>query len=174
MIYLQLFWTYFKIGLFSFGGGYAMLPFIQDEVVNKHNWITPSDFTDIIAISQMTPGPIGINTATYIGYTVTGNVWGSIIATAAVCIPSFIIVLLVSYYYNKYKNSKLVKSVMNGLRPVIVGLIAAAAIMLINKTTFINYGSWIIFALAFILIKFTKIHPILVIILAGIAGYLFY
>ena len=174
MIYLQLFLTYLKIGLFGFGGGYAMLSFIQNEIVNKHQWISVSDFTDIIAVSQMTPGPISINTATYVGYTVTGSVWGSVVATAAICIPSFILVLLISYFYEKFKSNKVVEAVFAGIRIVVVGLIASAAIMLINKQTFIDYISWIIFSVTFILVKYVKLNPILVIILAGIAGYLIY
>lgn len=94
MLYLNLFYTFFKIGLFGFGGGYAMLSMIQGEVVTRHGWLTPQEFTDIVAISQMTPGPIGINSATYIGYTATGSVWGSVLATLALVLPSFIIMLI--------------------------------------------------------------------------------
>ena len=107
MIYFQLFYTFFLIGLFTFGGGYAMLSLIQDQVVVVNGWISAKEFTDIIAISQMTPGPIGINSATYIGYTVTGNVFGSLIATFAVTLPSFIIVLFICTMYAKFKNSNI-------------------------------------------------------------------
>jgi chromate transporter len=96
MIYWQLLVSYIKIGLFGFGGGYAMLSLVRHEIVENHHWLTDAEFTDIVAISQMTPGPIGINSATYIGYTVTGSVWGSAVATFAVCLPSFVIVLLIS------------------------------------------------------------------------------
>ncbi|MDR1609898.1 MAG: chromate transporter [Candidatus Symbiothrix sp.] len=174
MIYFQLFWTYLKIGLFSFGGGYAMLSLIQSEVVEKHAWLTSGEFTDIVAISQMTPGPIGINSATYIGYAVTGNVLGSVVATFAVCLPSFIIVLLIVRAYTKFRDNQYVEGAFSVLRPVVVGLIASAALMLMNKENFIDYKSIIIFAVAFILIKFFKIHPILMIVLAGISGLFLY
>ena len=174
MIYLQLFWTYCKIGLFGFGGGYAMLSLIQHEIVEKHAWVTAGEFTDIVAISKMTPGPIGINSATYIGYVVTGNVGGSIIATFAVCLPSFIIVLLIAKAFQKFNSNRWVKSAFLGLRPVTVGLIASAALLLINQENFTDYKSILIFAIAFILTKFLKIHPILMIVLAGISGLLLY
>ena len=174
MIYLQLFITYLKIGFFGFGGGYAMLSFIQNEIVVKHNWISMQDFTDIVAISQMTPGPIGINTATYVGYLTTGNVWGAVIATTAICIPSFILVLIFSFFYERLKNNNTVEAILSGIRIVVVGLIASAAIMLINRDTFIDYISWIIFLLSFVLVKYFKLNPILLIIIAGFIGYIVY
>lgn len=174
MIYLQLFWAYFKIGLFGFGGGYAMISLIQHEVVEKQNWISSSEFTDIVAISQMTPGPIGINSATYIGYTVADSVWGSVVATIAVCLPSFILVLLISHFYNRFRKNKYVENVFKGVRPVTVGLIASAALLLMNTENFIDYISIIIFIVAFVLVKWVKIHPILMILLAGIAGLFIY
>jgi len=174
MIYLQLFITYFKIGLFGFGGGYAMLSLIQDEVVNKHEWLSLQEFTDIVAISQMTPGPIGINSATYIGYTATGSVWGSIIATLAVCLPSFIIVLSIAHAYRKFRSNKYVDNAFKGLRPATVGLIAAAALLLMNSENFIDYTSIIIFAIAFVLTMFFKLNPILMIVLAAGAGLIIY
>ncbi|GHV60014.1 chromate transporter [Bacteroidia bacterium] len=174
MIYWQLFVTYFKIGVFGFGGGYAMLSLIQHEVVENHHWLTAAEFTDIVAISQMTPGPIGINSATYIGYTVTGGVLGSVIATFAVCLPSFILVLLIAGSYRKFRSNAYVNDAFKGLRPVVVGLIAAAALLLINRENFIDYKSLIIFGVAFLLTMFTKIHPILLIVLAGLAGLVLY
>lgn len=174
MIYLELMYVYLKIGLFGFGGGYAMLSLIQFEVVDRHQWLTSQQFTDIVAISQMTPGPIGINSATYIGYTVTGNVWGSVIATLAVCLPSFLLVLLISYYFAKFKNNRYVNAAMSGLLPMSVGLIAAAALLLMNRENFIDYKSLLIFAAAFILTWRYKIHPILTICLAGTAGLILY
>ncbi len=161
MIYWQLFCVYTKIGIFGFGGGYAMLSLIQHEVVEKHQWLTSQQFTDIVAISQMTPGPIGINSATYIGYTATGSVWGSIVATFAVCFPSFLLVLLISYFYEKFKANKYVAAAFSGLRPMTVGLIAAAGLMLMNQENFIDYKSVLIFIGAFILTWRYKIHPIL-------------
>jgi chromate transporter len=174
MIYFQLFWTYFKIGLFGFGGGYAMLSLIQHEVVENHHWLTDSEFTDIVAISQMTPGPIGINSATYIGYTVTDSVFGSIVATFAVCLPSFLIVWMIAGSYQKFRSNTYVDSAFKGLRPVVVGLIASAALLLMNSENFMDYKSFIIFGIAFLLTMFTKIHPILLIVLAGISGLFLY
>lgn len=174
MIYLELMYVYLKIGLFGFGGGYAMLSLIQFEVVERHQWLTSQQFTDIVAISQMTPGPIGVNSATYIGYTVTGSVWGSVIATIAVCLPSFLLVLLISYYFTKFKNNKYVNAAMSGLLPMSVGLIAAAALLLMNRENFIDYKSLIIFAAAFLLTWKYKLHPILMICLAGTAGLILY
>ena len=104
MIYWQLLWVYLKIGMFGFGGGYAMLSLIQHEIVDLHHWLTPQQFTDVVAISQMTPGPIGINSATYVGYAVTQSVWGAVLATVAVCLPSFILVLLISYFLMNREN----------------------------------------------------------------------
>jgi chromate transporter len=174
MIYLQLFWTYFKIGLFGFGGGYAMLSFIQYETVEKHGWLSNAEFTDIVAVSQMTPGPIGINSATYIGYVVTGNVCGSLIATLAVCLPSFIIVLLIAQNYGKFRSNRYVNDAFKGLRPTTIGLIAAATLLLMNKENFIDYQSIFIFIIAFILTKFAKIHPILMIVLTALSGLFLY
>ena len=138
MIYLQLFYTFFKIGLFGFGGGYAMLSMIQGEVVTRYGWVSSQEFTDIVAISQMTPGPIGINAATYVGFTSTGSVWGSIIATFAVVLPSFILMLTISKFFLKYQKHPVVESVFSGLRPAVVGLLASAALVLMNVE---NFGS---------------------------------
>ncbi|MDL2208685.1 chromate transporter [Parabacteroides sp. OttesenSCG-928-O15] len=182
MIWLELLYVYLKIGLFGFGGGYAMLSLIQAEVVDKYGWITLQEFTDIVAISQMTPGPIGINSATYIGYTAIHNagysmsvsVLGSVLATFAVCLPSFILVLAISYSFARVKNNKYVEAAFVGLRPATVGLIAAAALMLMNHENFIDYKSYIIFVAAFGMTWKLKIHPILMILLAGAAGLMLY
>ncbi len=181
MVYINLFLTYLKIGLFGFGGGYAMLSLIQHEAVEVTHWgetqpwLTQTEFTDIVAISQMTPGPIGINSATYIGYTVTDSIWGAVVATIAVCLPSFLLVLFISRLILRHKNNPVIKSIFAGLRPVVVGLIAAAALLLMNRENFIdNTYSIAIAAIAFVLTYFTKLHPILVIVLAGIAGYIIY
>ncbi|MDR2086044.1 MAG: chromate transporter [Dysgonamonadaceae bacterium] len=174
MIYVQLFYTYLKIGLFGFGGGYAMLSFIQHEIVDKHNWLSQSEFTDIVAVSQMTPGPIGINSATYIGYVITGNVWGSIVATVAVCLPSFALILLIVGSYERFRSNRYVADAFRGLRPVTVGLIAAATLLLMNPENFVDYKSVLIFAVAFALVKFAKIHPVLMIVLAALLGLFLY
>jgi chromate transporter len=174
VIYFQLFITYFKIGLFGFGGGYAMLSLIQHEVVERHSWLTDAEFTNIVAISQMTPGPIGINSATYIGYEVTGSIWGAVIATLSVCLPSFILVLAIAGAYRRFHTHPLVIDTFKGLRPAVVGLIAAAALLLMNGDNFIDLKSLLIFAAVFLLTLFTRAHPILLILLAGIAGLFLY
>lgn len=185
--YLKLIWAYLKIGLFGFGGGYAMLSLIQREVVGA-GWITNTMFTDIVAISQMTPGPIGINSATYIGYVVGSDagglgcmsgIIGSILATMAVVIPPYILVLYTGHYIRRHKDSPVIKSIFSGLRPVCVGLIASAALLLMNKENFGDtsselIASIVICAISFCTVFFTKVHPILVIIIAGIAGYIIY
>ena len=174
MIYLQLFWVFFIIGLFTFGGGYAMLSLIQSEVVIKHAWITAEKFTDIVAISQMTPGPIGINSATYVGYTVTGNVFGSLLATFAVVLPSFILVLTICHLYMKFKESNLFGSLMKTLRPIVIGMIAAAAGILVTKENFFDWTSWVLFAGAFAACQWLKTNPIWVIIAGGVIGLIIY
>lgn len=182
MIFLQLFWVYIKIGLFGFGGGYAMLSLIQAEVVDKYGWISLQEFTDVVAISQMTPGPIGINSATYIGYTAIHNagystemaVLGSCLSTFAVCLPSFILVLIISYYFIRFKKNKYVEAAFLGLRPATVGLIASAALLLMNHENFIDYKSFLIFGASFLFTWKFKLHPILMIFLAGIAGLILY
>lgn len=173
-LYISLFVTFFKIGLFGFGGGYAMLSLIQHDVVEVHNWISMSDFTDIVAISQMTPGPIAFNSATYIGYTATQSIWGSVICTIAVSLPSLMIMITISRFFFMFRDNKYVVAAMVGLKTVVVGLIGAAALLLINKENFVDYKSYIIFAIAFVLTFRYKMDPILLIILAGIAGYLLY
>lgn len=173
-IYIQLLLVYLKIGLLGFGGGYAMLSLIQEEVVEKHQWLTMQEFTDIVAISQVTPGPIGVNSATYIGYTVTGSVWGSIVATVAVMIPSFVLVILISLSFAKVKGNPNVEGIFTGIRPAAIGLIAAAALLLITPDNYPDVYSYIIFGLVFILTVTKKVHPILLIVLSGIAGFLLY
>lgn len=174
MLYLQLFITFFKIGLFGFGGGYAMLSLIQRDIVEVHGWLTSAEFADIVAISQMTPGPIGINSATFVGYATTGSIWGAALATFALVLPSFAIMLTICRFLVKFKNNAYFEAVFTGIRPVVVGLIASAALMLMNKENFIDYKSYIIFIVAFLSIWKFKMNPILMIILAGIAGVILY
>ena len=182
MIYLQLFYAFFKIGLFGFGGRYAMLSMIQGEVVTRYDWVSTQEFTDIVAISQSTPGPIGINAATYVGFTATGSIWGSVIATFAVVLPSFILMLTISKFFLKYQKHPAVEAVFSGLRPAVVGLLASAALVLMNVE---NFGSptddtytfvisIIIFLVAFIGTKKYHANPILMIIACGIAGLILY
>ena len=190
MIFLQLFYTFFKIGLFGFGGGYAMLSMIQGEVVTRYGWISSSEFTDIVALSQMTPGPIGINSATYVGYSsIVGagyspgiGVIGSIIATFAVCLPSFILMLLISKYFLKYQKHPAVEAVFRGLRPAVVGLLAASALLLLKPE---NFGtpdesvmqfiiSIVLFIGTFIATYRYKMSPITLIIICGAIGGIVY
>lgn len=182
MIFCQLFYTFFLIGTFTIGGGYAMLSLIEHQVVEVHAWITETAFTDIVAISQMTPGPIGINSATYIGYSVVeaagSPTWlcilGSCTSTLAIMLPSFIIMMAIVLLYERLKSNGIFNGVMASLRPVAVGLIGAAAILLMNGENFIDWKSWVIFAASFVVSMWTKLSPILLIVLAGVVGLIIY
>lgn len=182
MIFAELFLTFFLIGMFTIGGGYAMLSLIQNEVVTVHAWIDETTFTDIVAISQMTPGPIGINSATYIGYEVLANsgasqllcVMGSFTATFAVVLPSFIIVLAICKVYDKFKDHYLFKGVMTGLRPAVIGLIGTAALGLATPDNFIDWKSFVLCLVAFIAIFTKKIGPFTAIGLGAVAGLILY
>lgn len=169
MIYLQLFLSYLKIGFFGFGGGYPMITLIQNEIVNQKGWLTNTQLADIIAVSQMTPGPIAINCATYVGYTVTGNVWGSLIATTAACLPPLTIMLLISMFYQKVRNNRYMASALTWMRPMMTGMIGAAALMFLNRETFVNWISILIFGLSFFAV-WKKVNPIYIMIAAAIAG----
>ena len=182
MIYLELFATFFLIGMFTIGGGYAMLSLIQNQVVNVHGWIDEASFTDIVAISQMTPGPIGINSATYLGYDVLANtgasefmcVLGSFTATFAVVLPSFIIVLAICKAYEKLKDNYMFRGIMTGLRPATLGLIGTAALGLATPENFIDWKSFVLCILAFAGLFFKKIGPFSAIGLGAVAGLLIY
>ena len=209
MIYLQLFLSFLKIGLFGFGGGLAIFSLIQHEI-EVHGWMTQEEFVDILAVSQVTPGPIGINCATYVGYTATGNVWGSLLATTAIIIPSLIIMLAICKVYfiisTRFQRNIYFTRTMHTLRLSVLGMIAAAALLLMKpvnqpSVSFIDWRSWVIFAVVCvftILPMFIKkpdfignstlqksaaffrsalqiiSHPILLIVLAGVAGYVIY
>lgn len=182
MIYWELFSTFFLIGMFTIGGGYAMLSLIQNEVVTVHGWISEGTFTDIVAISQMTPGPIGINSATYIGYEVLSNtgapeilcVLGSFTATFAVVLPSFIIVLGLCKVYEKWKTHYMFQGILNGLKPATLGLIGTAALGLATPENFIDWKSFVICILAFIALYFKKVGPFAIIGIGALAGLLIY
>ena len=196
LVFAQLFWVFFIIGLFTFGGGYAMLSLIQTQVVTAHSWLTESAFTDIVAISQMTPGPVGINCATYVGYEVVRSsgaghlvaILGSFTATFAVVLPSFIIVLTIVRFYTKFQHNKIFEGVMSWLRPAVVGLIGAAAIILmfsvdwagakpvvsIVEENFSDWISWVLFAAATVASLFFKVGPIPIILAGGVLGLLIY
>ena len=186
MIYVYLFLTFFEIGLFGFGGGYGMLSLIQGEVVHHWGWMTTAEFTDIVAISQMTPGPIGINSATYCGYTAVLNagysapmaVLGSVTATFALVLPSLILMILISKMFMTYMHTHIVQSVFKGLRPAVVGLLAAATLLLMTAENFStpSVSLWqfsvsvFLFLTTFIGTMFMKINPIRMICYAAIAG----
>ena len=173
MIYLELFSTFFIIGMFTIGGGYAMLSLIQNEVVTVHGWIDEVTFTDIVAISQMTPGPIAINCATYVGYSVTGTVWGSLLATVAVCLPSLTLMLLATKFYLRLRDNRQFKGAMSGMQPMMIGLILSSAFMLFGNTTFIDWKSWVIFVGCFVA-SVKRVNPILLILLSAVVGIVLY
>ena len=181
-LYFDLLTTFLKIGSFTLGGGYAMLSLIQNEVVTVHGWISEGTFTDIVAISQMTPGPIGINSATYIGYEVLSNtgapeilcVLGSFTATFAVVMPSFIIVLGLCKVYEKWKTHYMFQGILNGLKPATLGLIGTAALGLATPENFIDWKSFVICILAFIALYFKKVGPFAIIGIGALAGLLIY
>lgn len=186
MIFLEIFYTFFVIGLFGFGGGYGMLSLIQTETVINHHWLTSAEFTNIVAISQMTPGPIGINSATYCGYTAIHNagmsntmsVFGSMTATFALVLPSLILMLLICKMFLKHMNSPIVQSIFSGLRPVVVGLLAAATLLLCNSENFSSpdISLWhfcisiVLFLSTFAGTMWLKINPIRMICYAAVAG----
>ena len=179
MIYLQLLWVFIKIGVLGFGGGYAMLSLIQHEVVEHYAWMTTTEFADMVAISQMTPGPISINLATYVGYT-TGGISGSLLASFALCLPSMIMVYLIIRMFLNKKNSTLMDNTLKGLKPAIAGLIFAAGLSMMNAQNFVEIGrgqnnvSIIICVLAFVASYFFKANPILLIVLSGVVGFFVY
>ena len=194
LLLLQLAGTFFVIGMFTIGGGYAMLSLIQAQVVTAHHWITESTFTDIVAISQMTPGPIGINTATYVGYDVVAGIsgshalgiLGSATATLSLVLPSFLIMLLIVRFYTKFHENRLFEGTLAWLRPAVVGLIGAAAIILIVRThwsggipslavveeNFPDWKSWCLLGAAFAGSYWGKVNPILLIVAGAVAGML--
>ncbi|WP_336008325.1 chromate transporter [Fusobacterium polymorphum] len=173
MTYLNLFFVFFKVGLFSFGGGYAILPLMQHEVVDINKWISFKEFMDIVAVSQITPGPISINLATHVGYRIGGTL-GSTIATTSVVLPSIIIVSLIVIFLKRFSKLLVVQRIFKSLRVTIVGLILAAGIALFVKENFIDYKSYIIFTSVLIGGLVFKIGSITLIILSGVAGAILY
>ena len=173
MTYLNLFFVFFKVGLFSFGGGYAILPLMQHEVVDINKWISFKEFMDIVAVSQITPGPISINLATHVGYRI-GGTFGSTIATTSVVLPSIIIVSLIVIFLKRFSKLPVVQRIFKSLRVTIVGLILAAGIALFVKENFIDYKSYIIFTSVLIGGLVFKIGSITLIILSGVAGAILY
>lgn len=195
MIYLQLFWSFFKIGLFSFGGGYAMIPLIQKEI-EAHGWVGAREFADIVAISQMTPGPIAVNAATYIGVK-AGGVLGSVFATLGVSLPSFILIVIIAKFIARFKESYVVDSVLRGIRPITIGLISSAVIFFagmsiitanlsLEKLGFLftgrlaafsrgielHPGALLIFVIVLVAVKKFKMHPIIAVLVSAALGIL--
>ncbi|KSV57561.1 chromate transporter [Acetivibrio ethanolgignens] len=180
MLYLELFWTFFKIGAFTFGGGYAMLPLIQAEV-NAHGWMSKAELVNFVAVSESTPGPFAVNVSTYVGME-TGGLFGALCATLGVVLPSFFIILVVSRCFEKFKNSSVVKGCMSGLKPAVIGLIGAAVIS-VGKTVFFSEGvslslpnpaafgcsAALFLGILFLIFK-KKLHPIAVVSLSAVAG----
>lgn len=177
MIYLQLFLSFLQIGLFSFGGGYAAMPLIQDEIVTSHGWLSMTEFTDLITISQMTPGPIAVNSATFVGIKIAG-IPGALVATIGCILPSCILVTLIAKLYLKYRNMAVLQGVPTTLRPAVVAMIASAGISILISAfwgseeiiTFVgtNWILVVIFVICFILLKKAKMNPIAVMLLAGV------
>lgn len=172
-MYLKLFWSFFKIGLFGFGGGYGMISMIQFDVVGKNGWMTNSEFADILALSQMTPGPISINCATYIGYN-QGGIIGAIFTTFALCLPTVLLMVAVITWLFKNKENHYVKALLSSLNPIVVGLIFSAGVLMMNKENFVGFESVIVCAIVFVATFFFKVNPIYLIIMSGIFGYFYY
>lgn len=184
MIYLQIFWSFFKVGLFSIGGGYASMPLIQHQVVDLHEWLTMKEFADVVTMSQMTPGPIALNSATFVGTKVAGF-QGAIIATIGCVTPSCIIVLILASMYLKFRHLSVVKGILNGLKAAVTALIASAGYSLVilsfwgekevnNTIKNIDVVAVILFVSAFFVLRKWKLSPIIVLIGAGILGVLIY
>lgn len=176
MIYLQLFFSFLQVGLFSFGGGYAAMPLIQEQIVTKHGWLTMVEFTDLISISQMTPGPIAVNSATFVGNKIAG-ITGALVATVGCIFPSCIIVMSIAYIYLKNQNNQVVQEVLQSLHPAVIAMIASAGVTILITAFWgttpkisLQNTDWsmvIIFLLSLVLLRKTRISPILVMILAG-------
>ncbi|MCQ2057980.1 MAG: chromate transporter [Bacteroidaceae bacterium] len=169
MIYLQLFLSYLKIGFFGFGGGYPMISLIYNEIVTRHAWLTQAQFTDIVAVSQMTPGPIALNCATFVGYTVTGSIWGSVLTTLAVCAPSMTLMLLIAIFYRRLQGNRLMMGALNWMRPVLAGLIGAAAVMFLNRETFFDWKTVLICVASFAAV-WKKVNPVWVLLASAAIG----
>lgn len=178
MIYWQLFLSFIQVGAFAVGGGYAAMPLIQGQVVTAHHWLTMSEFTDLVTIAEMTPGPIALNAATFVGNQ-TAGLPGAIVATAGCILPSCVIVSLLAFVYYRYKNVSLLQSVLASLRPAVVALIASAGLSILRQVAFggqgaalanVNVTGLVLFAIAFVALQKFKCNPILVMVLCGVAN----
>lgn len=183
MIFLQLFLSFLKVGMFSFGGGYAAMPLIQSQIVTAHGWLSMSEFTDLITISQMTPGPIAVNSATFVGIKIAG-IPGALVATAGCILPSCIIVMVIARFYLKYQGNSALQEVLDTLHPAVVAMIASAGVTILMSAFWeaekqitlagIHWDMVVIFVICFFLLRKTKMNPVLVMILAGIMKLLLY
>ncbi len=180
MIYLQLFWSFLQIGLFSVGGGYAAMPLIQAQTVQLHGWLTMNEFTDLVTIAEMTPGPIAVNSATFVGIRIAG-LPGALVATLGCIFPSLFIVSLLAFVYYRYKNLSILQSVLASLRPAVVALIASAGLSILLQVAFggaemtlvnANWVGIVLFAAAFAALRVLKWNPILVMVLCGVGNLL--
>lgn len=178
MIYLQLFLSFLQIGMFSIGGGYVAMPLIQSEIVTGHEWLSMNEFTDLITIAEMTPGPIAINSATFVGLRIAG-VFGAIVATFGCILPSCLLVSLLAFIYYRYKNVSILQNILGSLRPTVVALIATSGLSILQMVTFsgnvvkidnFNWVGFIIFVVAFVVLRRLKWNPILVMSLCGVSG----
>lgn len=173
MALLKLFWTFFKIGLFTVGGGYSMIPFVQKEAVEVHRWISKTEFLEIVALDTTTPGPIAVNLATFVGYKVFGAV-GAIVATIGVVLPSLILVTIIAALFYTFRKNKVIQAVLNGLKPAVIALLLVSILSLIKGKAIFDIWSIIIALLVFIGIVFLKFHPMWIVVFAGIVGFLIY
>jgi chromate transporter len=187
LFYFQLFWTFFQIGLFSIGGGYASLPIIQDQVVNRNGWLTIEEFIDVVTVSQMTPGPIAINAATFIGVRLRGGI-GALVATLGSVTPSILIVLTLAFFYFKHQDLFFIKGLLRGIRPVVVSLISSAMMSILLLVLFSNrIDSWfaldlsqidrkavLLFIVSFFVVWKWKLNPITIILFSGLVGLVLY
>lgn len=173
MILFKLFLVFLKIGLFTVGGGYAMIPFIQKEAVEINKWITPKEFTEIIAVDTVTPGPIAVNLATFVGYKVSG-ITGAITATVGVVLPSLVLVTFIAAFFFAFKNNSVIQAILKGLKPAIIALIAIALFKLLQQKAIIDIGTGLIALFVFLGILLLNAHPIWMVMLAGLSGFLLY
>lgn len=164
--------SFLKIGAFSFGGGYAVLSFIQREVVEANGWITPEQFVDIVAIAEMTPGPIAVNSATFVGYNMFG-VWGGIMCTLCTIAVPVTLSLIVSFYFSKFKGNRQLQNALKGIRPAVIGLIAASCLS-IAEISITSVYSLLFFGIALLLVWKFKVNPIITLIICGALGGVFY
>ena len=172
MVQFELLWAFFKIGLFSFGGGYAMVPLIEREVVYAHQWLSMSQFIDLIAISEMTPGPIAINSATFVGYRV-GGVLGSILATLGVVLPSYVVVTVLAGLFLRYRHVETVEHVLRGIRPVVISLVIVAALVVL-PASIVDWRTALIAVGGLLALRLTHVNPLLVLLAGGVVGVLLF